>query len=271
MAVVTRFAPSPTGLLHIGGVRTALFSWLYARRMQGQFILRVEDTDLERSTPEAVKVILEGMQWLGLGHDQGPFYQTQRFDRYKEVIASMVKAGTGAYVKIGTSGTGGMGLNIPYTHSEERPSRLVLSKSALAGAHSLLLFLMARTPGGPIVKEIKPAAAIAWKRIGFGEVLRAGRPVPLHDVALEEAEALAPGRAFRPLDPARGQPTGESLKSVFIDTGENGIFSLEEFSAAACLAAFQIPHSRPRRRRTGPPGSCLDRSPWCRRRPCRAV
>jgi glutamyl-tRNA synthetase len=94
MTVVTRFAPSPTGMLHIGGVRTALFSWLYARRMQGQFILRVEDTDLERSTPEAVKVILEGMAWLGLDHDQGPFYQTQRFDRYKEVIASMVKAGT---------------------------------------------------------------------------------------------------------------------------------------------------------------------------------
>ena len=93
-AVVTRFAPSPTGLLHIGGVRTALFSWLYARRMKGQFILRVEDTDLERSTPEAVKVIVEGMAWLGLEHDQGPFYQTQRFDRYKEVIADMVKAGT---------------------------------------------------------------------------------------------------------------------------------------------------------------------------------
>src|SRR6186713_2580663 len=93
-AVVTRFAPSPTGLLHIGGVRTALFSWLYARRMKGTFILRVEDTDLERSTPEAVKVILEGMAWLGLEHDQGPFYQTQRFDRYKEVIAEMVKAGT---------------------------------------------------------------------------------------------------------------------------------------------------------------------------------
>src|SRR5689334_2109056 len=92
--VVTRFAPSPTGMLHIGGVRTALFSWLYARRMKGQFILRVEDTDIERSTPEAVKVIVEGMAWLGLQHDQGPFYQTQRFDRYKEVIASMVKAGT---------------------------------------------------------------------------------------------------------------------------------------------------------------------------------
>jgi glutamyl-tRNA synthetase len=93
-AVVTRFAPSPTGMLHIGGVRTALFSWLYARRMGGQFILRVEDTDLERSSPEAVRVILEGMKWLGLDHDLGPYYQTERFPRYKEVIAEMLKAGT---------------------------------------------------------------------------------------------------------------------------------------------------------------------------------
>ncbi len=94
MTTITRFAPSPTGLLHIGGVRTALFSWLYARRTNGKFILRIEDTDLERSTPEAVQVILEGMKWLGLDHDQGPYYQTQRFDRYKEVIAQMLKAGT---------------------------------------------------------------------------------------------------------------------------------------------------------------------------------
>ena len=92
--VITRFAPSPTGMLHIGGVRTALFSWLYARRMGGQFILRVEDTDLERSKPEHVEVILEGMKWLGLEHDLGPYYQTQRFDRYRQVIAEMVKAET---------------------------------------------------------------------------------------------------------------------------------------------------------------------------------
>jgi glutamyl-tRNA synthetase len=94
MSVVTRFAPSPTGLLHLGGVRTALFSWLYARRMQGKFILRVEDTDRERSTDEAVRVILEGMDWLGLAADEGPFYQTKRFDRYREVIAGMVAAGS---------------------------------------------------------------------------------------------------------------------------------------------------------------------------------
>jgi glutamyl-tRNA synthetase len=94
MTVITRFAPSPTGLLHIGGVRTALFSWLYARRMGGQFILRIEDTDLERSSPEAVQVILDGMRWLGLEHDLGPYYQTQRFDRYKDEIGRMLQAGT---------------------------------------------------------------------------------------------------------------------------------------------------------------------------------
>jgi glutamyl-tRNA synthetase len=93
MSVVTRFAPSPTGLLHIGGVRTALFSWLYARHHGGKFILRVEDTDRERSTDEAVQVILEGMNWLGLTADEGPYYQTQRIDRYGEVLAQLLSAG----------------------------------------------------------------------------------------------------------------------------------------------------------------------------------
>jgi hypothetical protein len=155
-------------------------------------------------------------------------YVPQLIRHVQVLYHSMVKAGTKAYVKIGTSGTGGMGLNIPYTHSEEKPSRVLLSKSALAGAHTLLLFLMARTPGGPITKEIKPAAAIAWKRIGFGDVLRGGRPVPLYD---PEPEPLRPGARLRPIDRSRGHATGDNLKSVFIDTGENGIFSLEEFSA----------------------------------------
>jgi len=94
MTVRTRFAPSPTGYLHIGGARTALFAWAYARRHGGRFILRIEDTDVARSTPEAVQAILDGMQWLGLAHDEGPFYQMQRMDRYKEVIAQMLAAGT---------------------------------------------------------------------------------------------------------------------------------------------------------------------------------
>ncbi len=93
MTVVTRFAPSPTGLLHIGGVRTALFSWLQARRHGGRFILRVEDTDRERSTDEAVRVILEGMQWLGLQADEGPYFQTQRFPRYREVLERLLSEG----------------------------------------------------------------------------------------------------------------------------------------------------------------------------------
>src|SRR5215470_13249145 len=94
MTVVTRFAPSPTGLLHVGGVRTALFSWLYARRMGGKFILRVEDTDRERSTEEAVRVILDGMNWLGLSADEGPYFQSQRFARYHQVLETMLAAGT---------------------------------------------------------------------------------------------------------------------------------------------------------------------------------
>lgn len=93
----TRFAPSPTGYLHIGGVRTALYSWLYAKRQGGEFILRIEDTDLERSTEESVNAILEGMSWLGLDYDQGPIYQTHRFERYKEVIQQLFDKGLAYY------------------------------------------------------------------------------------------------------------------------------------------------------------------------------
>ncbi len=93
MSIRTRFAPSPTGYLHIGGARTALFAWLYARKHGGKFVLRIEDTDLERSTEESVNAILEGMTWLGLDYDEGPFYQTHRFDRYEEVIQQLLDDG----------------------------------------------------------------------------------------------------------------------------------------------------------------------------------
>jgi glutamyl-tRNA synthetase len=93
MAIKTRFAPSPTGYLHVGGARTALFSWLYARKHGGRFVLRIEDTDLERSTAESVNAILEGMTWLGLEYDEGPFYQTERFVRYSEVIQELMDKG----------------------------------------------------------------------------------------------------------------------------------------------------------------------------------
>ena len=97
MEIVTRFAPSPTGYLHIGGIRTALFSWAYAKKNKGKFILRIEDTDLERSTPEAVEIIKNGMKWLKLDHDGDIIFQTQRFDRYKELIQALLDQGDAYY------------------------------------------------------------------------------------------------------------------------------------------------------------------------------
>ena len=158
-------------------------------------------------------------------------YIPQLIRHVQLLYRSMHKSGTKIYLKIGTSGTGGMGLNIPYTHSEERPSSVLLSKSAVAGAHTLLLFLMGRTPDAPITKEIKPTAAIAWKRITYGEIKRRGAPVRLFD--------CPPGRAVKlgktlELNMANGaRATGETLKSVFIDTGENGLFSRGEFETIA--------------------------------------
>ena len=103
MSIRTRFAPSPTGYLHIGGARTALFSWAYARKHGGTFILRIEDTDVERSTPEAVQAILDGMAWLKLNYDEGPFYQMQRMPLYKAAVSRLIDEGKAyhCYTSIG--------------------------------------------------------------------------------------------------------------------------------------------------------------------------
>lgn len=140
---------------------------------------------------------------------------------------AMHDAKTEIYFKIGTSGTGGMGLNIPYTHSEEKPSRVLLSKSAIAGAHTLLLWLMGRTPDSAIAKEIKPTAAIAWKKIEFNTVKKKGKPIELYDIPFENQIPLTDKLNYQ-LDKTY-PPSGKVLKSVFIDTGENGIFSRGEF------------------------------------------
>ncbi|HEV7784001.1 MAG TPA: short-chain dehydrogenase, partial [Thermoanaerobaculia bacterium] len=159
-----------------------------------------------------------------------------RLIRHMQLLyRGMMDAGTKVYVKVGTSGTGGMGLNIPYTHSEERPSRVLLSKSALAGAQSMLLFLMARTPGAPITKEIKPAAAIAWKKIGYGPIVRGREPIYLVD-----AEPRPLGATFSTVDPGAAHQRDEILESVYIDTGENGIFSLEEFSTLTTAGQMEF-------------------------------
>jgi len=156
-------------------------------------------------------------------------YVPQLIRHVQIMYRSMQESGTGIYVKIGTSGTGGMGLNIPYTHSEERPSRVLLSKSAVAGAHTLLLFLMGRTPDAPITKEIKPTAAIAWKNIAYGEITRRGKPIELVDCPPSAAVRL--GTSLHLTMPGAAAPTGQTLRSVFIDTGENGLFSRGEFEA----------------------------------------
>ncbi|MCX7834385.1 MAG: short-chain dehydrogenase [Ignavibacteria bacterium] len=141
---------------------------------------------------------------------------------------SMLKFKTKFYFKVGTSGTGGMGLNIPFTHSEEKPSRVLLSKSSVAGAHTLLLFLMARTPDGPMIKEIKPTAAIAWKKIQYGEIKKGNSPLYIYDVnpndkiILKDKFELQIKKEFKKIG---------TLKTAFIDTGENGIFSRGEFEA----------------------------------------
>ncbi|RCK77552.1 MAG: hypothetical protein IGBAC_1861 [Ignavibacteriae bacterium] len=156
-------------------------------------------------------------------------YVPQLVRHVQVMYRSMTAAGTRIYVKIGTSGTGGMGLNIPYTHSEEKPSRVLLAKSSVAGAHTLLLFLMGRTPDAPITKEIKPTAAIAWKKIAYGEIKKRGKPIELFDCPPENAYRLKD--RLQILLPEFGKYTGKNLKSVFIDTGENGIFSKNEFEA----------------------------------------
>jgi hypothetical protein len=156
-------------------------------------------------------------------------YVPQLIRHVQTMYRSMNTAGTTIYVKIGTSGTGGMGLNIPYTHSEEKPSRVLLSKSSVAGAHTLLLFLMGRTPDAPITKEIKPTAAIAWKGIGFGEIKKGGKTIRLEDCPPDRAVPLESRLKLNMQNVST--PTGETLKSVFIDTGENGFFSRGEFEA----------------------------------------
>ena len=159
-------------------------------------------------------------------------YVPQLIRHVQILYRSMQQVGTTIYVKIGTSGTGGMGLNIPYTHSEERPSSVLLSKSAVAGAHTMLLFLMGRTPDAPITKEVKPAAAIAWKRIGFGEITKRGKPIELFDCLPEHGISLKNTLKLK-MESGPWTPLDRSLRSVFIDTGENGIFSRGEFEAIA--------------------------------------
>ncbi len=163
-------------------------------------------------------------------------YLPQLIRHVQLLLEGLRRAGTSVYVKVGTSGTGGMGLNIPFTHSEERPSWTLLAKASIAGAHSLLLYLMARTPDAPTVKEVKPTAAIGWKEITYGTVDRGGEPMARFDstAPLPLDEALAGG------DDDAWQRTDDPVRSVYLDAGENGLFSLGEFEAISSLGMMEL-------------------------------
>ncbi|MBM4157805.1 MAG: short-chain dehydrogenase [Ignavibacteria bacterium] len=150
---------------------------------------------------------------------------------------SMLIFKTGFYFKVGTSGTGGMGLNIPFTHSEEKPSRVLLSKSSVAGAQTLLLFLMARTPNGPMVKVAKPTASIAWKKIGYGEIKRKGKKIKIYDSDIKDTVRL--GNVFKRNIDKKFKEIG-NYKTVYIDTGENGIFSTGEFETISTVGQMEF-------------------------------
>ncbi len=162
-------------------------------------------------------------------------YLPQLIRHVQIALDAMRTVGTGFYLKIGTSGTGGMGLNVPFTHSEERPSRVLLAKAGMAGAHTMYLYLMARTPGAPAVKEIKPTAAISWKRIAFGQVRRGGVPIERFDatepVPLDAAFGADAAQAWR--------PAGGPLEGVYLDSGENGLFSAPEFETLTALGLME--------------------------------
>jgi hypothetical protein len=163
-------------------------------------------------------------------------YLPQLIRHVQVLMHGMREAKTQVYLKIGTSGTGGMGLNVPFTHSEERPSATLLSKSSVSGAHSALLFLMGRTPDSPVVKEVKPTAAVAWKRIGYGPVIRGGKAIQRFDcrtpVDLSEAFTASPD--------GRCVDMGEAVESVWLDAGENGLFSLGEYETISSLGLMEV-------------------------------
>lgn len=194
-----------------------------ARRLQAEIARNTPETNW----PDEIEQLLASL------------YIPQLVRHIQILHEAMLAAKTQAYVKVGTSGTGGMGLNIPYTHGEEKPSRVLMSKAALAGAQTLLTFLMARTPGGPtVVKEIKPTALIGWKEIGYGKIMRGGQEFKLYDCPPDQALDLNEANLKAQGD--FGQATGGALEAVYINTGENGLFAAGDFAAITSYGQMEF-------------------------------
>src|SRR5579859_1166347 len=191
--------------------------------------------DVYRSTRELLKRAAQGPVSEADIQRHALTMPIPQLTRHVQILREgLRRAGTRAYVKVGTSGTGGMGMNIPYTHSEERPSRTLLTKSAVAGAQTLLLYLLARTPDAPATIEIKPTAAIGWREIAFGPVRRGGAPVELFDCP----KPLPLGSAFSGTNGSVAR--GQQLHSAYINMGENGLFAREEFATITALGQMEM-------------------------------
>lgn len=188
----------------------------------------IDENNPDANWPEEIEFLLTSL------------YIPQLVRHIQIMHESMLRAKTTAYIKIGTAGTGGMGLNIPYTHGEEKPSRVLMSKAALGGAQTLLTFLMARTPGGlQIAKEIKPTALIAWKEIGHGPIRRGGKDFMLYDCPPEDAVSIKDKANLSP-EGDFGTDTGKVMEAVYINTGENGLFAAGDFTTITSMGQMQF-------------------------------
>lgn len=161
--------------------------------------------------------------------------------RHVQILNEAMRwVGTQVYLKVGTTGTGGMGLNIPFTHGEESPSRLLMAKSALSGAQTMLLFTMSRTPGWPVIKEIKPAAMIGWKGVAKGRIARSGKEINVYDCEDRNGISLKTGTTFALNGNGGNILSDRKLEGTFVDTGENGVFSRDEFKVITALGLMEF-------------------------------
>ncbi|NIR45567.1 MAG: short-chain dehydrogenase [Gemmatimonadetes bacterium] len=238
----TRLLDDVYGALDEGRLRRAFFYSLLQDE-KPDIIIDCVNTATAIAYQDVFTSVKEIRAAIGQGDDVGDIverhltvlYMPQLIRHVRILLEALRDAGVEFYLKVGTSGTGGMGLNVPFTHSEARPSNMLLAKSSVAGAHSLLLFLTARTPGAPAVKEIKPTAAIAWKAIRKGRLRWRGQEIPRFD-------ATDPVPLERALHDGAGswKELGGGLEAVYIDMGENGLFSKDEFETISALGLMEL-------------------------------
>ena len=168
--IVTRFPPSPTGFLHVGNARTAIFNWLYARRMKGKFVLRIEDTDMERSTQQAMDAIFEALEWLGIDWDEGPFYQTQRLDIYHQYLQRLIDSGHAYYCTCSPDAITAMREKAMATGGKPKYDGTCREKGLNKTADAVVLDVGRGMPGGAAHQGVQTRQQFLFLK-GFGQVV----------------------------------------------------------------------------------------------------